>query len=112
MISGYLSQFSCKLKKNSDEDEASGKDDVDIKNEKQLDALEAEVDGTGFDDEELGLNLDCNKDEIAGDVAASDALAVNEAILEADMSLRLNPHPLSSDQANVGCVSIAKVNIQ
>jgi len=105
-----LSQFSRKLKTNSDEDEASGEDDVDIKNEKQLDALEAEVHGTGFGDEELGLNLDGNEDEIAGDVAASDALAVDEAILEADMSLRLNP--LSSDQANVGCISIAKVNIQ
>jgi hypothetical protein len=51
--------------------------------------------------------LDGNEDEIAGDVAASDALAVDEAILEADMSLCLTP--LSSDQANVRCILIAKV---
>jgi len=48
-------------------------------------------------------------DEIADDVAASDALAVDEAILEAELSLRLDPLP--ADQANIGRISIAKVSI-
>ena len=76
---------------------------------RQLDALEAKIHGTGFGDEELDVDSDGNEDEIAGDVAASDALAVGEAILEADMSLCLNP--LTSDQANMGCILIAKVRI-
>jgi len=71
---------------------------------RQLDVLEAEIHGTGFGDKELDVDSDGNEDEIAGDVATSDALAVGEAILEADMSLRLNP--LTSDQANMGCISM------
>jgi len=56
----------------------------------------------------LDVGSDENEDEIAGDVAASDALAVDEAILEAELSLRLDLLP--SDQANVGRISIAKVS--
>jgi len=52
----------------------------------------------------LGIDSDGNEDEIA-----CDALAVDKASLEANLSLC--PDPLSSDQANMGCISIAKVNI-
>lgn len=75
--------------------------------ENQLDMLEAEIRGTGFGDEELDVDLDEDGDEIASDVAGSDAQAVDEAIHDAEMSVRLNVLP--PDQANIGCISIAKV---
>ena len=74
---------------------------------KQLDLLEAENCGTGFGDEELDVDPDDDGDEISPDVADSDAQAVDEAIHEAEMSVHLDALPL--DQANIGCISIAKV---
>lgn len=70
---------------------------------KQLDLLEAKICGTGFSDEEL----DVDPDEISPDATGSDAQAVDEAIHEAEMSVHLDALPL--DQANIGCISIAKV---
>jgi hypothetical protein len=72
---------------------------------KQLDMLEAEIHGAGFGDEELDVDPDQNDD----DVADSDAQAVDEAIYEPELSVRLDVLP--SDQANIGCISIAKVSI-
>ena len=105
-----MSQFSRKLKKTTtDNDEDEGPENhIDVAIGRQLDELEAEIHGTGFGDEELDVGSDGNEDEIAGDVATSDALAVDEAILEAELSLRLDPLP--SNQANVGRISIAKVS--
>ena len=50
--------------------------------------LEAKIHGTGVGDEEIVPNYD--SDEVAGDVTASDALAVDDVIHEADMSIRLD----------------------
>jgi hypothetical protein len=69
--------------------------------------LEAEIHGAGVGDEEIVPSDD--SDEVAGDVAASDALAVDDVIREADMSIRLDPLP--ANQANLGHVSIAKVSL-
>ena len=106
-----LSQFSRKLKKkpNDNDEDEEPEDPVDIATGRQLNALEDEINGVGFGDEELEVDSDGHEDEVAGDVAASDALAVDEAILEADMSLRLDPLP--ADQANIGRISIAKVRV-
>lgn len=68
--------------------------------------FEEEINGEGVGDEEP--LVDSDGDEIAGDVSASDALAVEDVIREADGSFRLNPLP--SNQANLGKVSIAKVS--
>jgi hypothetical protein len=110
-----LSQFSRKLKKKSaDGDSAANGDDFaddntdpfELEIEQQLDMLENEINGTGVGDDEPVM--DDNDDEIAGDVASSDALAVDAAILEASQSIRVDA--LSSAEANIGCVSIAKVS--
>jgi len=69
--------------------------------------LEAEIHGAGVGDEEIVPSDD--SDEVAGDVAASDALAVDDVIRKADMSIRLDPLP--ANQANLGRVSIAKVSL-
>jgi hypothetical protein len=69
--------------------------------------LEAEIHGAGVGDEEIVPSDD--SDEVAGDVAVSDALAVDDVIREADMSIRLDPLP--ANQANLGRVSIAKVSL-
>jgi len=79
---------------------------IDLEIENQLDMLETEVNGEGVGDEELDIGSD-DEDEIAGDVATSDAAAVMEIIHNADKNIRLDPLP--SDEANVGRVSIAKV---
>jgi len=110
-----LSQFSRKLKKKSvDGDGAADGDDLaddnrdpfELEIEQQLDMLENEINGTGVGDEEPVM--DDNDDEVAGDVASSDALAVDAAILEASKSIRVDA--LSSAEANIGRVSIAKVS--
>ena len=75
--------------------------------ESQLDMLGAEINGVGVGDEEPVPDDD--EDEITGDVATSDAIAVDNVICEADMSIRLDA--LSADQANLGHVSIAKVRL-
>ena len=69
--------------------------------------LEAEIHGAGVGDEEIIPSDD--SDEVAGDVAASDALAVDDVIRKADMSIHLDPLP--ANQANLGHVSIAKVSL-
>jgi hypothetical protein len=45
--------------------------------------------------------------DLADDVAASDALAIDAAIREANTSIRVDALP--TKEARVGCVSIAKV---
>jgi hypothetical protein len=70
--------------------------------------FEDEVDsGEGVGDEEPNID-DEDDDEIAGEVASSDAAAVTDIIHEADASIRLDPLPLAD--ANFGRVSIAKVS--
>ena len=69
--------------------------------------LGAEINGVGVGDEELVPDDD--EDEIAGDVAISDAIAVNNVICEADITICLNA--LSADQENLGRVSIVKVRL-
>ena len=78
---------------------------INLEVENQLDMFETEVNGEGVGDE-LDIDSD-DEDEIAGDVAASDAAAVMEIICDADESICLDPLP--SDEANLGHVSIAKV---
>ena len=75
--------------------------------ESQLDMLDAEINGVSVGDKEPVP--DDNEDEIAGDVAASDAIAVDNVICKADMSICLDA--LSADQANLSHVSIAKVRL-
>jgi len=102
-----LSQFSRKLKaKPSGDDDELMDLPINLEVENQLDMFETEVNGEGVGDEELDVDSD-DEDEIAGDVAASDAAAVTEIIRDADESIRLDPLP--SDEANLGRVSIAKV---
>jgi len=69
--------------------------------------FDAEINGVGVGDEEPVPDDD--EDEIAGDIATSDAVAVDDVIREADMSIRLDA--LAADQANLGHVSIAKVRL-
>ena len=87
-------------------DSANANDEESIV-ESQLDMLDAEINGVGVGDEEPVP--DDNEDEIAGDVAASDAIGVDNVIHEADMSIHLDA--LSADQANLGHVSIVKVRL-
>jgi hypothetical protein len=103
-----LSQFSRKLKKTpaNGEDSDEGADPVELDIERQLDMFEDEISGPGVGDEEL--IVEDNEDEIAGDVAASNALAVDEVIREAGLSIRLDALPAA--QANIGRVCIAKVS--
>ena len=105
-----MSQFSRKPKKttNDNDKDLEPENHIDVRIGRQLNKLEAEIHGTGFGDEELDIGSDGNEDKIAGDVATSDALAVDEAILEAELSVHLDPLP--SNQANVGRISIAKVS--
>ena len=107
-----MSQFSRKPKKttNNNDKDSEPENHIDVRIGRQLDELEAEFHGTGFGDEELDVGSDGNEDEIAGDVATSDALAIDEAILEAELSVRLDLLP--SNQANVGHISIAKVSFR
>ena len=69
--------------------------------------LETEVNGKGVGNEDPDIGLD-DEDEIAGDVATSDAAAVTDVICDAEKSICLNPLPL--DNVNLGYVSIAKVS--
>ena len=82
---------------------------LDLEIESQLDMLEMEVNGEGVGDEEPDVDLEDN-DEVAKDVASSNAAAVMEIIRDAELSIRLDP--LLSDEVNVGCVSVAKVSFQ
>ncbi len=69
--------------------------------------FEIEVDsGEGVGDEEPTVDWD-GGDDIAGDVASSDAAAVTDIICDADASICLDRLPLAD--ANAGCVSISKV---
>ena len=102
-----MSQFNHKLKaKPTDNGDETVDLPIDLEIESQLNMLEAEVNGDGVGDEEPGVDLE--DDEIAGDVATSDAAAVTEIIRDAEASIRLDPLP--TDEANLGRVSIAKVS--
>ena len=81
---------------------------IDLEIKSQLNMLKAEVNGEGVGDEDPDIDLE--DDEIAGDVATSDAAAVTEIIRDAEASIHLDPLP--SDKANLGRVSIAKVSSQ
>lgn len=70
--------------------------------------LETEVNGDGVGDEDPVIDSD-DEDEIAGDVATSDAAVVTDVIRDAETSIRLDPLPV--DDVNIGRVSIAKVSI-
>ena len=80
---------------------------LDLEMEGQLDMLEAEVNGEGVRDEDPVIDED-GEDEVAGDVTMSDAVAVTDVILDAEVSIRLDSLPPAN--ANLGCVSIAKVS--
>ena len=75
--------------------------------EGQLDMLEAEVNGEGVGDEDPVIDED-GEDEVAGDVAMSDAVAVTDVILDAEVSIQLDSLPPAN--SNLGRVSIAKVS--
>jgi len=107
-----LSLFNRQLK-TKPVDDAEGEESMDavfmdLEIEGQLDMLETEVNGEGLGDEDPDVDSD-DSDEIAGDVATSDAAAVTDVIRDAEASIRLDPLPL--DDANLGHVSIAKVSI-
>ena len=80
---------------------------IDLEIEGQLDMFEAEVIGEGVGDEEPVIDSD-NDNDIAGDVASSDAAAVMDIICDAEASIHLDHLPL--DEANIGRVSITKVS--
>ncbi len=100
-----MSQFSRKLKVTPTNEEEINVS-VDLEIEGQLDMLEAKVVGEGVGDEEATVDLD-SEDEIASDVASSDAAAVTDIIRDTDASIHLDH--LSLVEANVGHISIAKV---
>ena len=80
---------------------------IDLEIEGQLNMLETEVNGDGIGDEDPMIDSD-NEDEIVGDVVTSDAAAVSDVIYDAEVSIHLDPLPW--DDANLSCVSIAKVS--
>jgi hypothetical protein len=80
---------------------------INVEIEGQLNMFEAELNGEGVGDEEPAVDSD-DEDEIAGDVASSDAAAVTDIIRDAEESIRLDPLTLA--EANIGLVSIAKVS--
>jgi hypothetical protein len=85
--------------------QADGVDMVDDSFEGQIDELEEELDEGGvIGDEELPVE---DEDVTAGDVAASDAVVVQDIITEAQQDERLTA--LTDSEANLGCLSIAKV---
>ncbi|KDR71192.1 hypothetical protein GALMADRAFT_1346293 [Galerina marginata CBS 339.88] len=95
---------------NSDVDLSIAEDNLEVDSIKldiecQFDLVEQGLNGDidGIGDEQPPVDPD-NEDEIAGDVAASDALAVDIAIPEADRSIRL--YALTSKEANLGQMSI------
>ena len=103
-----LSQFSRNLKTTptNGDDPDNSEDLIELEVGQQLDMLEDEINCSGVEDEELTLEDD--KDEIAGDVASSDNLVVNEVICKAHLSIRLDALPVA--RANIGQVCIAKVS--
>ena len=103
-----LSQFSRNLKTTptNGDDPDNSEDLIELEVGQQLDMLEDEINCSGVGDEELTLEDD--EDEIAGDVASSDNLVVNEVIRKAHLSIRLDALPVA--QANIGQVCIAKVS--
>jgi len=80
---------------------------IDLEVEGQLDMFETEVNGDGVGAEEPIIDSD-DEDEIASDIASSDAAAVTDIIHDADASICLDHLPL--DEENLGRVSIAKVS--
>ena len=101
-----MSQFSRHIKKieaDTLEEEGAPSDDEGASTERELEALEN--DDTGFGDEEPDVDED--SDEVAADVAASDAAAVEGIIKEADLDGRLTA--LSAEDSKIAKLSIAKV---
>jgi hypothetical protein len=72
----------------------------------ELDMFEEEISSFSVGDEEFAA--EDNKDEIAADVDISDALAVDDVICEAHLSICLDALPVT--EANIRHVCIAKVN--
>lgn len=85
------------------EEEGAASDDEGVAVERELEALEN--DDAGFGDEEPELDED--SDEVAADVAASDAAAVDSIIEEAGLDDRLSA--LSAEDSKIAKLSIAKV---
>lgn len=83
--------------------DGEGEGDVDV--DKELDMLERELNGDGVGDEEP--ELDDDDDDLAADVVASDAMVLEDIVTAAQLSIRLKP--LTAVEANIGCLSIAKV---
>ena len=79
---------------------------MDLEIESQLDMLETEINGDGLGDEDP--DVDSDSDEIAGDVATSNAATVTDVICDAEASIHLDRLP--PEDANLGRVSIAKVS--
>jgi hypothetical protein len=75
-----------------------------LSEEQEFDALEDDVDGGSFGDEEPELQ---DEDELAGDVATSDQAAVDAITEEVGLDNRLLP--LSLIQMTAGRLAIAKV---
>ena len=85
------------------EEEGTPSDDEGVAAERELEALEH--DDAGFGDEEPEVDED--SDEVAADVAASDAAAIEGIIEEADLDGRLSA--LSAEDSKIAKLSIAKV---
>ena len=85
------------------EGEGTPSDDEGVAAERELEALEH--DDAGFGDEEPEVDED--SDEVAADVAASDAAAIEGIIEEADLDGRLSA--LSAEDSKIAKLSIAKV---
>ena len=85
------------------EEEGAASDDEGIAVERELEALEN--DDAGFGDEQPELDED--SDEVAADMAASDAAAVDSIIEEAGLDDRLSA--LSAEDSKITKLSIAKV---
>lgn len=85
------------------EEEGAASDDEGVAVERELEALEN--DDAGFGDEQPELDED--SDEVAADVAASDAAAVDSIIEEAGLDDRLSA--LSAEDSKITKLSIAKV---
>ena len=105
-----MSLFNRQLKTKS-VDDAEGEEStnaifIDLEIKSQLDMLKTEINDDGLGDKDP--DVDSDSDEIAGDVATSDATAVTDVIHNAEVSIHLDCLP--PKDANLGHISIAKVS--
>jgi hypothetical protein len=106
MPQAILSQFSHRKKKKTAEDEdAPTLDDSDDDEDREFEEAMVGLEDGLVGDEEPGIEED--SEEVAGDVEASDAAAVEGIISQAQLNSRLQE--LSKGDSLLGRTSIAKV---